>query len=87
MYLHVIYRYYAARSSTLRLRTGGVQLIQHSTPAVELRAPVVQTHMGPARLRAFHRPPLRKYSHGILSAQGPHPVLPLLKYIKKKAKV
>ncbi|XP_077286335.1 TATA-box binding protein associated factor 1 isoform X2 [Arctopsyche grandis] len=78
--------FYATRSSTLRLRAGGVQLIQHSTPAVELRAPVVQTHMGPARLRAFHRPALRKYSHGVLATPGPHHVAPLLKHIKKKAK-
>lgn len=80
-------RFYATRSSTLRLRAGGVQLIQHSTPAVELRAPVIQTHMGPARLRAFHRPALRKYSHGVLATPGPHHVAPLLKHIKKKAKV
>ncbi|XP_046733883.1 transcription initiation factor TFIID subunit 1 [Diprion similis] len=80
--------YYMPRSSetTLRLKVGGGNLIQHSTPVVELRAPFVQTHMGPMRLRNFHRPPLKRYSHGPLSHTGPHHVLPLLKHIKKKAK-
>ena len=80
--------YYLPRSSetTLRLKVGGGNLIQHSTPVVELRAPFVQTYMGPMRLRNFHRPPLRRFSHGPLAHVGPHPVLPLLKHIKKKAK-
>ncbi|XP_012257174.2 transcription initiation factor TFIID subunit 1 [Athalia rosae] len=80
--------YYMPRSSetTLRLKVGGGNLIQHSTPVVELRAPFVQTHMGPMRLRNFHRPPLKRFSHGPLSHPGPHSVLPLLKHIKKKAK-
>lgn len=80
--------YYMPRSSetTLRLKVGGGNLIQHSTPVVELRAPFVQTHMGPMRLRNFHRPPLRRFSHGPLAHPGPHSVLPLLKHIKKKAK-
>lgn len=78
--------FYTAKTSTLRLKVGGGQLIQHSTPVVELRSPFVQTHMGPARLRAFHRPAMRKLSHGPLSAPGPHAVQPLLKHIKKKAK-
>lgn len=40
--------YYMPRSSetTLRLKVGGGNLIQHSTPVVELRAPFIQTHMG-----------------------------------------
>lgn len=73
--------------TTLRLKVGGGNLIQHSTPVVELRAPFVQTHMGPMRLRNFHRPPLKRYSHGPLSHNSAHGVLPLLKLIKKKAKV
>lgn len=73
--------------TTLRLKVGGGNLIQHSTPVVELRAPFVQTHMGPMRLRNFHRPPLRRFSYGSLAHPGPHCVLPLLKHIKKKAKV
>lgn len=81
-------RYYMPRSSesSLRLKVGGGNLIQHSTPVVELRAPFVQTHMGPMRLRNFHRPPLRRFSHGALAQPGHHYVLPLLKQIKKKAK-
>ncbi|XP_015602536.1 transcription initiation factor TFIID subunit 1 isoform X2 [Cephus cinctus] len=80
--------YYMPRSSetTLRLKVGGGNLIQHSTPVVELRAPFVQTHMGPMRLRNFHRPPLRRFSHGPLANPGLHSFLPLLKHIKKKSK-
>ncbi|ELK15667.1 Transcription initiation factor TFIID subunit 1 [Pteropus alecto] len=39
------------------------------------------------KLRQFHRPPLKKYSFGALSQPGPHSVQPLLKHIKKKAKM
>ncbi|EZA60385.1 Transcription initiation factor TFIID subunit [Ooceraea biroi] len=80
--------YYMPKSSetTLRLKVGGGNLIQHSTPVVELRVPFVQTHMGPMRLRNFHRPPLRRFSHGPLAHPVPHGVLPLLKHIKKKSK-
>lgn len=86
---HEFSRYYMPRSSesSLRLKVGGGNLIQHSTPVVELRAPFVQTHMGPMRLRNFHRPPMKRFSHGALAHPGPHTVLPLLKHIKKKAKV
>lgn len=62
-------------------------LVQHSIPAVELRQPFFPTHMGPMKLRQFHRPPWKKYSFGTLSQPGPHAVQPLLKHIKKKAKV
>lgn len=73
--------------STMRMKVGGGNLIQHSTPVVELRAPFIPTHMGPIKLRAFHRPPMKKYSHGPLAGINPHGVQPLLKHIKKKAKV
>lgn len=72
---------------TLGIKVGGGNLIQHSTPVVELRAPFIQTHMGLMKLRNFHRPPMRKFSHGPLALPGPHSVLPLLKHIKKKSKV
>lgn len=75
-----------SHETVLRLKVGGANLIQHSTPVVELRAPFIQTHMGPVRLRNFHRPPLKRFSHGPLAHPGPHPALPLLKHIKKKAK-
>uniref|UniRef100_T1HCU3 Transcription initiation factor TFIID subunit 1 n=2 Tax=Rhodnius prolixus TaxID=13249 RepID=T1HCU3_RHOPR len=81
--------YYMPRSSdtALRLKVSGGNLIQHSTPVVELRAPFVQTHMGPMRLRNFHRPPMKRFSHGALAHPGPHSVTPLLKNIRKKAKL
>lgn len=73
--------------TTLRLKVGGGNLIQHSTPVVELRTPFIKTHMGPVRLRNFHRPQMKRFSYGTLSMPGPHSVMPLLKHIKKKAKV
>lgn len=73
--------------STMRMKVGGGNLIQHSTPVVELRAPFIPTHMGPVKLRAFHRPPLKKYSTGPMATATPQGVQPLLKTIKKKAKV
>lgn len=80
--------FYAPKSSetTMRLKVGGGNLIQHSTPIVELRAPFIPTHMGPMKLRAFHRPPMKKYSHGSLATIAPNPVLPLVKHIQKKKK-
>ncbi|XP_056630576.1 transcription initiation factor TFIID subunit 1 isoform X2 [Diorhabda sublineata] len=80
--------YYQPRTSetTLRLKVGGGNLIQHSTPVVELRAPFIQTHMGQMRLRNFHRPPIKRFSHGPLFEPGPNSVMPLVKHIKKKAK-
>lgn len=42
--------------------------------------------MGPMKLRLFHRPPMKKYSHGPLAQPTPHPVLPLAKNISRKAK-
>ena len=54
---------------------------------VELQPPFIPTYMGEKKLRLFHRPPLKRYSHGALSTMGPHSVLPLMKEIKKKAKV
>ncbi|XP_077519036.1 TATA-box binding protein associated factor 1 isoform X1 [Amblyomma americanum] len=74
------------QDSALKPNVGG-NLIQHSIPAIELRAPFFPTHMGPLKLRSFHRPTLKRYSHGALSQPGPHGVIPLLKHIKKKAKM
>ncbi|XP_064636542.1 transcription initiation factor TFIID subunit 1-like isoform X2 [Lineus longissimus] len=72
--------------NALRTNLGG-SLIQHSIPALELRQPFFPTHMGPMKLRTFHRPPLKKYSHGALATSNPQPVLPLLKQIRRKAKL
>ncbi|CAH1267254.1 TAF1 [Branchiostoma lanceolatum] len=77
---------HSLQETTLRASMGG-NLVQHSTPAIELRQPFFPTHMGPIKLRQLHRPPLRKFSHGPMAQPGPHSVLPLLKQIKKKAKM
>ncbi|KAK2151093.1 hypothetical protein LSH36_376g04026 [Paralvinella palmiformis] len=68
-------------------RSLGGTLIQHSNPAAELRQPFFPTHLGLLKLRNFHRPPLKKYSYGPMASPGPHPVLPLLKNIRRKAKI
>ncbi|XP_053329695.1 transcription initiation factor TFIID subunit 1 [Spea bombifrons] len=78
--------FYYPKQQGLRGTFGG-NIIQHSIPAVELRQPFFQTHMGPMKLRTFHRPSLKKYSFGALSQPGAHSVQPLLKHIKKKAKM
>lgn len=78
--------FYYPKQQGLRGTFGG-NIIQHSIPSVELRQPFFPTHMGPMKLRQFHRSALKKYSFGALSQPGPHPVQPLLKHIKKKAKM
>uniref|UniRef100_A0ABM0LZA8 Transcription initiation factor TFIID subunit 1-like n=1 Tax=Saccoglossus kowalevskii TaxID=10224 RepID=A0ABM0LZA8_SACKO len=72
------------RESSLRSAMAG--LLQHSTPALELRQPFFPTHYGPIKLRSFHRPSIKRYSHGPMASPGFHPVYPLLRQIKKKAK-
>ncbi|KAM9781689.1 transcription initiation factor TFIID subunit 1 isoform 2-T2 [Syngnathus typhle] len=78
--------FYYPKQQGLRGTFGG-NIIQHSIPALELRQPFFPTHMGPMKLRQFHRSTLKKYSFGSLAQPGPHPVQPLLKHIKKKAKM
>ncbi|CAG2104510.1 unnamed protein product [Medioppia subpectinata] len=65
----------------------GANLIQHSIPALELRQPFFPTFLNYQRLRAFHRPSLKRYSHGAVADSLPHGVGPLLKHIKRKAKM
>ena len=80
--------YYNPKMTTdtaLKPNAGG-NLIQHSIPALELRQPYFPTHMGLMKLRGFHRPPLKKFSHGSIADTLAHSVLPLVKHIKKKAK-
>ncbi len=75
-----------AQENLIKVATGGT-LLQHATPVVELRAPFVPTHIGPIKLRQFHRWPLKRFSHGPLANYTQfHAVHPLLKHIKKKAK-
>lgn len=79
--------YYAPKTFSMmdvKLNTAG-SLLQHSTPVVELRAPFIPTHMGPMKLRLFHRPHMKNYSHGTLTSTNYHSVAPLLKHINKKA--
>ncbi|XP_077597107.1 transcription initiation factor TFIID subunit 1 isoform X3 [Stigmatopora nigra] len=78
--------FYYPKQQGLRGTFGG-NIIQHSIPALELRQPFFPTHMGPMKLRQFHRSTLKKYSFGPLAQPGPHPAQPLLKHIKKKAKL
>ncbi|XP_054610567.1 transcription initiation factor TFIID subunit 1 isoform X1 [Dunckerocampus dactyliophorus] len=78
--------FYYPKQQGLRGTFGG-NIIQHSIPALELRQPFFPTHMGPMKLRQFHRSALKKYSFGPLAQPGPHAVQPLLKHIKKKAKM
>jgi transcription initiation factor TFIID subunit 1 len=80
--------YYNPKMTTdtaLKPNAGG-NLIQHSIPALELRQPFFPTHMGLQKLRAFHRPALKRFSHGTIADTLPHSVLPLVKHIKKKQK-
>ncbi|KAK3914724.1 Transcription initiation factor TFIID subunit 1 [Frankliniella fusca] len=78
--------YYAIKSldTSLRLKPIG-KIIQHSTPAVELRPPFIPTHLSVVRLQNFHRPPLKRYSHGRLANPIYHPVYSLSKEISSKA--
>ncbi|XP_034060021.1 transcription initiation factor TFIID subunit 1 isoform X2 [Gymnodraco acuticeps] len=78
--------FYYPKQQGLRGTFGG-NIIQHSISALELRQPFFPTHMGPMKLRQFHRPTLKKYSFGSVAQPGPHAVQPLLKHIKKKAKM
>ena len=68
-------------------RNLGCSVIQHSTPAVELRQPFFPSHHSVVKLRNFHRPMLKKYLHGLMMSPGPHPVLPLQKQIARKEKM
>ncbi|XP_075588073.1 transcription initiation factor TFIID subunit 1-like [Dermatophagoides farinae] len=74
--------YYAQKTTT----DVGNNLIQHSIPALELRQPFFPTFLSYQRLRTFHRPSLKRYSHGAIADTLPHGVQPLVKHIKRKAK-
>lgn len=79
--------YYSQKTTTdasLKSHTGN--LIQHSIPALELRQPFFPTFLSYQRLRGFHRPALKRYSHGTIADTLPHGVNPLVKHIKRKAK-
>ena len=75
-----------AQESLIKVATGGT-LLQHATPCVELQVPFVPTHLGPIKLRQFHRWPLKRFSHGPLANYTQfHGIQSLAKHMKKKAK-
>jgi len=80
--------YYALKSSetSMRLKPVG-KIIQHSIPVLELRTPFIPSNLGTLRLQNFHRPALKKYSHGLLAQNVYHPVFSLSREISVKAKV
>ncbi|XP_034234543.1 transcription initiation factor TFIID subunit 1-like [Thrips palmi] len=79
--------YYALKSSetSMRLKPVG-KVIQHSIPVLDLRTPFIPTNLGTLRLQNFHRPALKKYSHGLLAQYVYHPVYSLTREICLKAK-
>lgn len=83
------YTYKATPDVALKPNVGN--LIQHSTPAVELRQPFFPTFMNRDRLREFHRPPLfpsGKRSRAIaLAENNPHHVESLTKHIAHQAQL
>lgn len=78
--------YYAVKSSetSLRLKPVG-RLIQHSIPVLELRPPFIPTHLNIFKLQNFHRIPLKRYSHGVMSRPVAHAVHSLTREINLKA--
>jgi len=73
-------------ASLIKVATGG-SLLQHATPSVQLTAPFIPTHMGPIKLRQFHRWPIKRYSHGPLSNYiAFHGVQSLYKHQRKMEK-
>ncbi|KAG8190490.1 hypothetical protein JTE90_006664 [Oedothorax gibbosus] len=71
------------QENALQINKGGT-LLQHSIPALELQAPYFQTYLGPVKLKRFHRPTLKQYSHGPLSEVNFHGVKSLAKRIRQK---
>ena len=70
----------------MQVATGGT-LLQHATPSVQLTAPFIPTHMGPIKLRQYHRWPIKRYSHGPLSNfTAFHGVQSLYKHQRKMEK-
>ncbi|PAA82498.1 hypothetical protein BOX15_Mlig009081g3 [Macrostomum lignano] len=79
------------RNSSQLVRTGGGagptigSILQHSTPAMELRPEYFPTNLTPQKLRVWYRPPLRRYQRGPMSAYDtPLPVLNLAKQIERR---
>lgn len=83
------YTYKATPDVALKPNVGN--LIQHSTPAVELRQPFFPTFMNRERLREFHRPPLfpagRRSRAATLSEPTKHLIESLTRHILHQAQV
>ena len=58
-------------------------MIQHSTPVLELHPSFVPTYQDPAKLRNFPRQSLKRFTQGPMSSTDPQPVHPLLKHIRQ----
>ena len=73
-------------ASSIKVATGGT-VLQHATPSIQLTAPFIPTHMGPIKLRQYHRWPIKRYSHGPLSNfTAFHGVQSLYKHQRKMEK-
>lgn len=83
------YSFKAAPDVALKQNTGN--LIQHSTPAVELRQPFFPTFINRDRLGEFHRPPLfpssKRARATLLADNKPHPIESLTQHIAEQAQL
>lgn len=78
-----VYSYYQSQSSETFFQVGSGKIMQHSIPVVKLSTPFIPSHIGPTGLKNFHRPLMKRYSHGAISQSVFHPIQPLLKNIIK----
>uniref|UniRef100_A0A6G1SBJ4 Transcription initiation factor TFIID subunit 1 n=1 Tax=Aceria tosichella TaxID=561515 RepID=A0A6G1SBJ4_9ACAR len=83
------YSFKAAPDVALKQNVGN--LIQHSTPAVELRQPFFPTFINRDRLGEFHRPPLfpssKRARATLLANDKPHPIESLTQHIAEQAQL
>lgn len=84
--------YYSFKAAPdVALKQSVNNLIQHSTPAVELRQPFFPTFMNRDRLREFHRPPLfptsKRARANALADNRTHPIESLTKHIALQAQL
>ena len=52
--------FYTPKTHESQIKVSTSDFLQHATPVVELRAPFVPTYIGEAKLRLFHRLPLKR---------------------------
>ncbi|CAF0755218.1 unnamed protein product [Didymodactylos carnosus] len=76
--------YYNPKLADAVVKNIGTLNLQHATPAVELHPLMFPTYLNATKLRQFHRPQLKKYSH--LKDDGEyHPIESLQKIIEAKS--